>query len=569
MLWGPQVVSGGRVRFRLWAPDRNELALEIEGRDHFSMQREDDGWFSAEVPARAGDRYRFRLDADNAVPDPASRAQAGGVHGWSVLVDSTVYEWRSGDWRGRPWEEAVIQEVHVGLLGGFSSVADRLSALAELGVTAIELMPVAAFAGTRGWGYDGVLPYAVHEDYGTTAELKALVDRAHQLGLMMILDVVYNHFGPEGNYLGAYASPFFDHHAETPWGSAMAVSRKPVRRFFIENALMWLSEYRFDGLRFDAVHAIADDRFLDDMAQEIRSRLPGRHVHLVLENERNDAERLVPVLYDAQWNDDFHNVLHVLLTGESEGYYDGFATDPTEKLARCLAQGFIYQGETPPGDDAAPRGKPSGHLPSSSFVAFLQNHDQIGNRALGERLTVLADHNKLRAAIALLLLSPQIPLIFMGDEAGSRSPFLFFTDFHNELAEAVREGRRKEFAHFSAFADPDARAAIPDPNARRTFETSIPQPGHDSGKWRALYAELLALRHEQIVPRLKGARGLDAQVLGPGAVSARWRMTDGAILSIALNLGEVPAGFPPLDGAPLFEIGSPGQPGSFLAVLSR
>jgi len=568
MLWGPEI-AGDLVRFRLWAPDRRELTLEMDGRDGFPMQCEEDGWFSAQIPARAGDRYRFRLDAELAVPDPASREQAGGVHGWSVLVDPAEYPWRSNGWSGRPWEEAVIQEVHTGVLGGFSGVTERLPALAELGVTAVELMPVAAFAGTRGWGYDGVLPYAVHESYGRPAELKALVDRAHELGLMMILDVVYNHFGPEGNYLGAYAAPFFDHHADTPWGSAVAVSREPVRRFFIENALMWLGEYRFDALRFDAVHAIADDRFLDNMAQEIRSSLAGRHIHLVLENERNDADRLSPGLFDAQWNDDFHNVLHVLLTGESEGYYSGFSDAPEEKLSRCLAQGFIYQGETPPGEDAAPRGKPSSHLPASSFVAFLQNHDQIGNRALGERLTVLADHGKLRAAVALLLLSPQIPLIFMGDEAGSRSPFLFFTDFHNELAEAVREGRRKEFAHFSAFADSGALAAIPDPNARRTFETSIPQPGHDADHWHALYAELLALRHEHIIPRLKGAKGIDAQVLGPGAVAARWKMADETSLSIALNLGEAPAGFPPLDGEPLFEIGAAGQPGSFRAVLSR
>jgi maltooligosyltrehalose trehalohydrolase len=563
--WGPELRGDG-ARFRLWAPDRETVKLEIRGYEPFAMTLESDGWFIAEARADAGARYRFRLSEELAVADPASRQQNGGVHGWSVLTDPEGFDWQTRDWTGRPWEETVIEEVHPGVLGGFAGVAERLPSLADLGVTAVELMPVGAFSGTRNWGYDGVLPYAVAESYGSPDELKALVDRAHSLGLMVFLDVVYNHFGPDGNYLGAYASDFFDEHAHTPWGGAVAVAREPVRRFFIDNALMWLDEYRIDGLRFDAVHAIADDEFLDAMAHEIRTKLPDRHIHLMLENEGNDPDRLRPGLYHAQWNDDFHNVLHVLLTDESEGYYRGFAQDATSKLARCLAEGFIYQGETPPGSDH-PRGKPSRDLSATRFVSFLQNHDQIGNRALGERLVQLVDPDRLRAATALLLLSPQIPLIFMGDSEGSRSPFLFFTDFHDELADAVREGRRGEFAGFAAFSDEKARAGIPDPNDPETFRRSRPEPGPDVEEWRRFYRDLLALRHKAVVPRLKDATGIGAEVLGEGAVAARWQMGDGAQLAIAFNIGRRKVDFPAAREVPLFQLGQAGGPGSLRAEI--
>ncbi|MBB3911767.1 malto-oligosyltrehalose trehalohydrolase [Sphingomonas desiccabilis] len=560
--WGASPVAADRTRFRLWAPDRPEVTLEIDGGEAIAMTRADDGWFSAEAPVGAGARYRFRLDADLAVPDPASRAQARGVHGWSVVVDPHAYRWTTPEWRGRPWEEAVIEEVHAGVLGGFAGVAERLPSLAELGVTAIELMPVNAFGGTRNWGYDGVLPYAPAEAYGSPEDLKALVDRAHALGLMVFLDVVYNHFGPDGNYLGAYAGGFFHTDVHTPWGGAVAVDAEPVHRFFVDNARMWLEEYRIDGLRFDAVHAIGNPGFLDTMATELREAIgPDRQVHLVLENEENDADRLGAGRYDAQWNDDFHNVLHVLLTGETSAYYQDFADGPAERLARCLAEGFIYQGEGSPNHDGKPRGSKSGHLPTTAFVSFLQNHDQVGNRAMGERLTRLADPDKLRAATALLLLGPQIPLLFMGDSEGSEAPFLFFTDFHDELADAVREGRRKEFAKFAAFADPAARERIPDPNARSTFDQSRPEPGPDAAEWRALYRELLALRHTHIVPRLKGTTSLGAHAIGEAAVVARWRMGDGATLTIALNLADAPVCFPEL-AQPLFARGEPGAAAS-------
>ena len=538
--WGPELRDGADTRFRLWAPDRPSVTLEIDGGGEVAMARDADGWFTGEAPAPPGTRYRFRVAPDLAVPDPASRLQSGGVHGWSVVVDPS-FAWSATEWRGRPWEETVLLEVHAGTLGGFSGVRERLGAMAASGITAIELMPVNAFGGTRNWGYDGVLPYAVAEAYGSPAELKTLVDTAHSLGLSVFLDVVYNHFGPDGNYLGAYAGAFFHQDVDTPWGGAVAVDADPVHRYFVDNALMWLRDYRIDGLRFDAVHAIENDGFLDRMAAEIRAALPERHVHLVLENEKNDADRLTPGGYDAQWNDDFHNVLHVLLTGETSAYYGDFADRPAERLARCLKEGFIYQGEGSSNHDGKPRGKPSGDLPSTAFVAFLQNHDQVGNRAMGERLIRLTDRERLRAATALLLLGPQIPLLFMGEDEGSESPFLFFTDFHDELADAVREGRRREFAKFDAFADEAARARIPDPNARSTFEASVPEPGPQAGEWRALYRELLSLRHAHIVPRLKDTVGLAAEVCGPAAVKARWRMGDGATLTIAIDLGDAPS----------------------------
>ncbi|WP_157098667.1 malto-oligosyltrehalose trehalohydrolase [Novosphingobium rosa] len=540
--WGPLALNDTTVRFQLWAPNQTQLHLVIEGSEPAPMQKQADGWFTLDTPATPGARYRFQLADGTLVPDPASRAQSDGVHGWSVVTDLANHAWRVAQWQGRPWEEAVIQEIHPGLCGGFAGVMRDLPRLAALGVTAIELMPVAAVSGARNWGYDGVLPFAPAEALGSPQELQALVDAAHGLGLMVLLDVVYNHFGPDGHYIPLYAPEFLHAETMTPWGGAVAVDRPEVAAFFLENALQWLEAYRFDGLRFDAVHAIGNRAFLERLAGEIRSAVqPGRHIHLILENEHNDAALLAPGLYEAQWNDDFHNVLHVLLTGEHAGYYQDFAEKPAEKLARCLSQGFIYQGEPSPHQNGKTRGTPSGDLPPSAFVSFLQNHDQIGNRALGERLTLLTDHERLRAATALLLLCPQIPLFFMGDERGSRSPFLFFTDFHDDLADIVREGRRREFAHFPAFSAEASRARIPDPNALSTFEASMPVPGPDGKAWQALYRDLLALRAAQIAPRLKGAAALGAQATGERAVRAAWRLGDGTALTLALDLGDNPA----------------------------
>jgi maltooligosyltrehalose trehalohydrolase len=567
--WGPQPTGDGRTRFALWAPAAKAVMLEIEDRTPLAMAAEEDGWFAVDCEAGPDTAYRFVLADGTPVPDPAARAQRGGVHGWSRVCDPRPYRWQHADWAGRPWSEAIVQEVHVGLAGGFRTLAADLPRLADTGISAIELMPIGAFSGSRNWGYDGVLPFAPDESHGSPEDLMALVDAAHGFGMIVLLDVVYNHFGPDGNYLGAYAPQFFHPERATAWGGAIAVDQPAVEAFFRENALMWLEDYRFDGLRFDAVHAIGDSAFLDRLARAIRTRIgPDRRIHLILENEHNDAALLDPGLYDAQWNDDFHNVLHVLLTGESGSYYADFAEEPAERLARCLAEGFIYQGEPSPNHDRARRGSPSAHLSPTAFVAFLQNHDQIGNRAFGERLTTLAEPERLRAATALLLLAPQIPLIFMGDEQGSRTPFLFFTDFHDALADAVREGRRNEFAKFEAFGAPAAREAIPDANAPGTYSASKPEPGPDAAEWEALYRTLIALRRDRIVPRLEGTRSAGAEAVGPAAVTAEWTLGDGATLSVAINLGREPVTFPRPSGEILFARGSPGDPASFAAWLT-
>ena len=555
--WGTTLLAPDRTRFRLWAPDAAAVALEVEGRAALPMQAEGEGWHGVEAPAGAGARYRFRVSPDLAVPDPASRAQDGDVHDASIVVDPRAYTWQHAAWRGRPWHEAVVYELHAGALGGFDGVRAVLPRLADLGVTAIELMPIADFPGRRNWGYDGVLPYAPDAAYGPPEALKALVDAAHGLGLMVLLDVVYNHFGPDGAYLHAYAKRFFDEGIHTPWGAAIDFRQPAVRAFFEENALFWLNEYRFDGLRLDAVHAIAEDAWLDVLAARIRREIPDRHIHLVLENEHNAARYLKPLgLFDAQWNDDGHNVLHPLLTGEREGYYADFADEGAAKLATVLEQGFLFQGQHSD-HRGAPRGEPSGALPPTAFVLFLQNHDQVGNRAFGERLTRLADPDALAAATALLLLSPQIPLLFMGEEWGATAPFLFFTDHNAELAPLVREGRRREFARFAAFRDATTRARIPDPNADATFLVSVPDsaeaqhPPHDA--ILALHRALLSLRHARIVPHLPGARALYARTVGPAAVLARWRLGNGSVLTIACNLGSEPAAGPQAEGELLFE----------------
>lgn len=529
---GAIMLDAQHTRFALWAPDAFYVSVELENGKSIAMLPQADGWFEVEIKCPAGTRYRYNIDGEQDVPDPASRAQSSDVHGWSLVVDPLAYHWRQPNWQGRPWHEAVIYELHVGALGGYANVEQHLPRLAELGVTAIELMPLAQFPGERNWGYDGVLPYAPHSSYGTPEQLKHLIDSAHEHGLAVILDVVYNHFGPDGNYLGQYAASFFQEDVHTPWGAGIDFERREVRDFFLDNALMWLLEYRFDGLRLDAVHAIDNPGFLQELAQRVRQQVDaGRHVWLVLENELNQAS-LLKHDFDAQWNDDFHNVLHVLLTGETDAYYSDFAQDPTAKLARCLGEGFIYQGDTTRHGHA--RGEPSGGLPPTAFVAFLQNHDQIGNRALGERLHQLCPPQALKAATALLLLSPMIPLMFMGDEANAAEPFLFFTDHHGELAEAVREGRRNEFADFAAFQDPERREHIPDPNALSTLQQSMPTLADQDHV--AFYRELLSLRHRHIVPHLPGSVALGAQILGDAAVSARWRLGNGSVLQIDLNL---------------------------------
>ena len=384
--------------------------------------------------------------------------------------------------------------------------------------------------------------------YGSPDDLKQLVDTAHGFGLMVFLDVVYNHFGPDGNYLHTYAPAFFREDVRTPWGAAIDFRRPEVSDYFALNAEYWLREYRFDGLRFDAVHAIDETAWLPVMAERVRSAIerdePGRFVHLVLENDDNDAA-LLERGFNAQWNDDAHHVLHVMLTQEQAGYYADFTHEPAHLLARALSQGFIYQGQASANREGKPRGSPSASLPPSAFVFFLQNHDQAGNRALGERLITLSNPDALRAAVGLQLLSPHIPLVFMGEEFGCRTPFLYFTSHTDPaLAQAVRDGRRREFAgFFQAYDQKSAEDLVPDPNALQTFEASRPVRPDDSDSWARFYRDLLNLRAEHIVPRLPKARSLRTQVLGPAAVVAQWLMGDRSVLSLAINLHDASVAF--------------------------
>lgn len=555
MPFGAQITDGG-VQFSLWAPSAGTVNLHVGDR-RLTMTPEKGGWHRLTCPGvAAGALYRFSIDGDLEIPDPASRFQPSDVEGPSMVVDPDAFAWSDGDWNGRPWEETVLYEAHVGTAtpeGTFAALAGKLDYLRDLGVTALELLPIADFPGDRGWGYDGVLHYAPDHAYGSPDDLKRLVDEAHRHGIMVFLDVVYNHFGPSGNYLPVYAQSFFTERHQTLWGAGIAYDGEAahvVRDYFIHNALYWLEEYHFDGLRFDAVHAIADDsdtHFIADLAERIRASLPERRIHLVLENNANEVRWLErddsqsPLLHTAQWNDDIHHAWHRLLTGEIEGYYADYE-EPVRHLGRCLAEGFAYQGEVSAHDGIA-RGEPSAHLPPSAFVAFLQNHDQIGNRAFGERIGALAEPAKLSLARAGLLLSPQIPLLFMGEEWNASTPFQYFVDFADpELSTAIRDGRRREFAGFGAFADEAAQDSIPDPTSERTFAQSrldwseIEQVGH-----KEVLAEtrtLLRIRRETITPVATSTfEGAAWEWPAPEAIDVRWRFAAGSVRFMA-NFGQ-------------------------------
>jgi maltooligosyltrehalose trehalohydrolase len=546
--FGAEPAPGG-VRFRLWAPRAATVALRLEGVGDLSMTAEAGGWFERSTDAaRAGSRYRFVVDGE-AVPDPASRCQPDDVRGPSEVIDSRSYDWQDTGWTGRRWDEIVLYELHTGTFsehGDFAGIAGRLDHLVELGITAIELMPVADFPGRRNWGYDGVLLYAPDGQYGRPDDLRRLVDACHARGIAVFLDVVYNHFGPEGNYLHRYA-PFFTERHHTPWGAAIDFAVPEVRRFYVENALYWLEEFHIDGLRFDAVHAILDDspqHILTEIAETAHQRFDGeRPVHLVLENDHNEAKWLRPGLFTAQWSDDVHHALRVLTSGQQEGYYADYADAPIARLGRALAEGFAYQGERS-AYRGARRGEPSADLPPTAFVNFIQNHDQVGNDAFGTRLSRLASPEAIRVAAAIHLLSPQIPLLFMGEEWGAEQPFPFMCDFDAELAEKVREGRRREFAKFPAFQDPAARERIPDPCAADTFAGAVldwktaTRPPHHA--WLAWYKRLLTLRRREIVPRLAGIGGNAGswQALGERALQVAWRLGGGARLVLLANFSE-------------------------------
>jgi malto-oligosyltrehalose trehalohydrolase len=576
MPFGADVREDGSVRFRLWAPAAKTVAVVIAERrvETLAMAAGKDGWFELETNAARGlSRYSFLIDNQTRVPDPVSRFQPQDVHGPSQVIDPRSFRWTDDDWRGRPFQEAIIYELHVGAFsasGLYSGVQERLDYLVDLGVTAIELMPLSDFAGKRNWGYDGVLPYAPDSSYGRPEELKALINAAHNKGLMMFLDVVYNHFGPEGNYLRAYAPQFFTDRHQTPWGEGINFDgdqSRTVRDYFIHNSLYWLTEYNFDGLRFDAVNAILDDSkpdILVELAETVRQRISAeRQVHLILENEKNQAKYLRrrttnrPVHFDAQWNDDIHHAMHALITGEADGYYTDYAEKPVHYLGRCLTEGFGFQNDPSKYREGERRGEPSADLPPTAFVSFLQNHDQIGNRAVGDRIDNCAKPEAIRAMTAIFLLAPQPPLLFMGEEFAASTPFLFFCDFTKDLAKAVTEGRRNEFSKFERFKNPDARLHIPDPNDIITFERStLDWASLDDDyylDWLKLHRRLLQLRKEHVVPFLTDSETIRSnyKLSGDCSLTVEWKSAT-ATLRLFANLSDSVASAVPLPGKILY-----------------
>ncbi len=593
MRFGASLQDGGAL-FRLWAPAarRVELLLECSsGPLALPADPLAGGWHAVQhAGVAAGQRYRWRIDGALVVPDPASRRNPDGPQGASQVIDPLAFAWDDG-WAGRPWHEAVFYQLHVGTFtaeGSFDAAARRLPALAALGITAVQLMPLADFPGGFGWGYDGVLPFAPYHGYGCPDALKHFVQAAHRLGLMVFGDVVYNHFGPEGNHLHAYAPGFFSQRHHTAWGAGLNFDGEDaatVREFFIANALYWLQEYRFDGLRLDAAHAMLDDgpeHMLHALSAAVRSACAGRHVHLVLENDSNDETRLcaqgspgAPGRYDGQWNGDVHHTLHVLLTGEHDGYYAEYGA-PVAQLGRCLTQGFARQGGPHNAEGAAPRRDADRSAPLGAMVNFLQNHDQIGNRAFGERLCTLADPAALRLAAAIVLLAPSPPLLFMGEENGTATPFPFqyFADWQGALADAVRSGRRQEFAHFPRYAEAAAAGRLPDPCSRATFDrcklddsaqrgldVQAVQAAQAAQAWRSFYTELLHLRATALWPLLPtlAASGHTARDNGT-LLEVVWHFGADAParrrLQMQANLGPAAVHAPPSPGArPLFALG--------------
>jgi malto-oligosyltrehalose trehalohydrolase len=546
--FGPLLTDSGTT-FRLYAPAAKTVEVMLGSPREM---RKRDEWFELDVTdASAGTRYSFRIDGEFEIPDPASHFQPDDVYGKSELIDHASYRWHCTSWRGRPWEDCVFLETHVGTFtrqGTYRAMIEKLDHLADTGITALELMPVAEFLGRRNWGYDGVLLYAPDSVYGRPDDLKALVDAAHQRELMVFLDVVYNHFGPEGNYLHRIAPGFFAK-AQTPWGSAIDYAVPQVRAFAIENALHWLHNYRFDGLRLDAVHAITlpgKPHILQDLSKAVGALAheTGRLIHLVLENDDNASRFLAPQVdppagqYRAQWNDDYHHAWHVLLTGESTGYYKDYA-GPERYIARALSEGFAYQGEPSKHRGDKARGELTHGLPRAAFVNFLQNHDQIGNRPLGERLSVLARPEAYDAALTVLLLQPGLPLLFMGEEWGAIEPFPFFCDFTGDLASAVRDGRKKEFAEYYERHG----AEIPDPLAQTTRSSAIldwdarAKPAH--ARRLKLVRDLLQARRDYIVPLLATMTTAGEAHILDGVLTAHWPAGN-KYLAIFANLSDRP-----------------------------
>ena len=549
---GAEPQSGGGVHFRLWAPRCREVVVEIEGLEPAALQSETDGYFSLwSLPARAGMRYRFRLDrGEAALPDPASRFQPEGPHGPSEIVDPGDFAWTDGAWRGRTREQLVIYEMHVGTFtpdGSWESASRELPALAELGITCLEIMPVAEFPGRFGWGYDGVNLFAPTRLYGRPMDFRRFVDRAHALGIAVILDVVYNHFGPDGNYLKLFSAAYFTDRYDNEWGEAInfdGPDSGPTREFFVANAGYWINEYHLDGLRLDATQAIFDrseDHIIAAVARQVRSAGRGRITFVVAENEPQHAKLARPAEHggyglDALWNDDFHHSAMVALTGHHEAYYSDYRGRPREFVA-AAKHGFLYQGQRYQWQRNA-RGTPTFDLPAESFVVFLQNHDQIANSGTGERCHALTSPGRLRAMTAYFLLMPGIPMLFQGQEFGASSPFFYFADHESGLSHDVREGRRRSLAQFPSLATSEMRAELADPGDIDTFRRSVIDLGERQrhASIYALHRDLLELRRTDPVLGQRPCR-IDGAALTDEAWMLRFFSQSGADRLLIVNLG--------------------------------
>lgn len=528
---------------KIWSPHSKSIELVLDS-GSLPLQRDDDGWWRFDV--EPGARYRFLVDGNGPFPDPRSAWQPEGPHGPSVAIDHSVFPWRDKGFVAKPLAEAVIYELHVGTFtpeGTYAAAADRLDHLRDLGVTHVELMPLATFPGRRGWGYDGVSLYAPHPAYGTPDDLKEFIQHAHALGLAVLLDVVYNHLGPDGNYLCAFG-PYFTDRVKTPWGDAINFDGEhsdPVRAFFVENALMWLRDYHFDGLRLDAVHAIFDQsatHILERLAEQVAElgAITNRRLVLIAESDFNTPRLVQSVAIggfglDAHWEDDFHHALHAFFTGEKGGYHADFGS--LAQVAKSLEQAYVFDGQYS-GFRKRSHGRPPLHVAPSQLVVFAQNHDQTGNRALGERMSHLLEMETLKATAALVLLGPFVPMLFQGEEWGASTPFLYFTDHHDELGRLVTEGRRKEFAAFD-WADKQ----VPDPQAIETFLNS-------KLKWDELesspHRDLLEWHCALIAVRRTIPHGTPAEIAFDE--SARWlTLRRGSLLAV-FNFASAPREIP-------------------------
>ncbi|HZY83836.1 MAG TPA: malto-oligosyltrehalose trehalohydrolase [Gemmataceae bacterium] len=549
---GAEVLPGGGVHFRVWAPRRREVEAVLEGGPAVRLAVEGDGYFSGRsVGAGAGALYRYRLDGEGPFPDPASRFQPQGPHGPSQVIDPGAFRWTDGDWKGVGRDGQVLYEMHVGTFtpeGTWESAARQLPALAELGVTVVEMMPVAEFAGRFGWGYDGVDLFAPTHLYGTPDDLRRFIDRAHAAGVGVILDVVYNHFGPDGNYLKPFSPDYFTDRYKNEWGAAINFDGEgagPVREYFVANAGYWVEEFHFDGLRLDATQQIFDnsaDHILAAITRRVRQAAGGRATLLVAENEPQEVKLVRPPAQggyglDMLWNDDYHHSALVALTGHNEAYYADYRGAPQEFVS-AAKWGYLYQGQRYQWQKKR-RGTPTFGLPPAAFVNFTQNHDQVANSARGHRDHRLTGFAQYKAMTALTLLMPGTPMLFQGQEFAASTPFYYFADHKPDLAKLVRKGRAEFLAQFPSIATPEMQAGLPDPADPRTFERSKLDLSERErhAEVYALHKDLLRLRREERPLWVRGPGDVDGAVLGPAAFVLRFFGGDGDDRLLAVNFG--------------------------------